>query len=77
MCAAMWCHAEAAEQLLKANADPAMPNAQGATPLLKACLFGCTDVIRVLLQFGADPDGGQDSVLSPLYKNGYQFKLGS
>jgi ankyrin repeat protein len=45
-----------AEQLLKADADPNCETTYGESPLTVASRLGRFDVIKLLLQYGADPD---------------------
>ncbi|HWS34925.1 MAG TPA: ankyrin repeat domain-containing protein [Actinoplanes sp.] len=42
--------------LLRAGADPGMPDGDGTTPLYRASVQGRADVVRVLAAAGADPD---------------------
>ena len=45
-----------ARQLLKAGADPNLQNRFGCTPLFEPVMAANLDAVKLLLEFGADPD---------------------
>lgn len=51
----------AVEILLSAGADPNKPGEFGRTPLFRACFLGRPEVLRPLLEAGADPRAVNDS----------------
>jgi hypothetical protein len=61
MLAAYHGHAGTVQLLLRHGADANSANDRGQTPLAGAAFKGYTDVARVLLDSGADPDAGAPS----------------
>jgi ankyrin repeat protein len=61
MLAAYHGHAEAVQLILKHGAEANAASDRGQTPLAGAAFKGYTDVARVLLDAGADPDAGSPS----------------
>ncbi len=59
-------NAAAAEQLLRAGADPNLAMARGITPLMGAALLGQVSVARLLVEKGARIDAVADTKLTPL-----------
>ena len=55
-------------ELLAAGADPDEPDDHGTTPLYRAAVHGSTELVRLLLAYGADPQlpGGADDEGLPL-----------
>jgi ankyrin repeat protein len=53
---------EAALMLLKAEADPKVKNAYGITPLWLACQNGNAELVRALLEAGANANDQQTGV---------------
>lgn len=55
-------------ELLEAGADPDEPDEYGTTPLYRASVQGATEAVRLLLEYGADPQlcGGGDDEGLPL-----------
>jgi hypothetical protein len=53
---ALECHPEMIELLCERGANPNQVDNTQKTPLHRAAAFGCDEAVRVLLQFGADPN---------------------
>jgi uncharacterized protein len=61
MLAAYHGHPETVQMLAEAGGDVNRANDRGQTPLAGAVFKGESDVVRVLLAAGADPDAGTPS----------------
>ena len=57
---------EIVRMLVEKRANLEVRNAFGATPLFTACQVGCLDVVRVLLDAGANPHAINNSGLNAL-----------
>jgi len=65
-----------ARQLLKAGADPNMQNRFGCTPLFEPVMAASLDAVKLLLEFGADPDIKEnDAGISCRYTAGFLPKV--
>ena len=58
---------EVVEFLLSQGADPDMPDINGQSPLFTAINYNRPDIVNVLLNAGADPNGGESLLYTPLY----------
>ncbi len=56
------------KELLSQKADANEPGAQGATPLIAAARMGRADLVRLLLDAGAEPEWHDDSQETALLK---------
>ncbi|MFC4070191.1 ankyrin repeat domain-containing protein [Actinoplanes subglobosus] len=54
--AAAWGTPQQVTRLLRAGADPNLPDRDGTTPLYRASVQGVAENVRVLTAAGADPD---------------------
>ncbi|WP_280458037.1 ankyrin repeat domain-containing protein [Nocardia carnea] len=52
----------AVETLLKEGAEPDEPDEDGSTPLYQAAVHGSTEIVHLLLAYGADPNLAGDPV---------------
>ncbi len=61
-----YCYILHSQVLLDGGADPNIAGEHGTTPLHCASRLGCTKVVRLLLNAGADVNARDDEDLSPL-----------
>jgi len=65
--AAAFCSTDTVRVLVKeCGADPDTADNKGQTPIMLAAAYGCTDMVRVLVEAGVDPDKPDGDGVTPL-----------